>query len=84
MSLLLEEGDDRVPEPEIVRSPEQLIAEREECIALGIHEIDWFDPLMLHNRRRVMDMALEVKRKNLDIIWSCRSRIDSHQPRDNR
>ena len=26
MSLLLEEGDDRVPEPEIVRSPEQLIA----------------------------------------------------------
>jgi radical SAM superfamily enzyme YgiQ (UPF0313 family) len=59
------------------RSPEQLITEMEECIALGIHEIDWFDPLMLHNRKRVMDMAKEVTRKGLDIIWSCRSRIDS-------
>ena len=59
------------------RSPAQLIAEMEECIGLGIHEIDWFDPLMLHDRRRMMEMAREHKRRNLDIIWSCRSRIDS-------
>ncbi len=61
------------------RTPEQLIAEMEECIALGIHEIDWFDPLMLHNRERVMAVAREVKRRKLDIIWSCRSRVDSLQ-----
>lgn len=59
------------------RSPAQLIAEMEECIALGIHEIDWFDPLMLHDRERVMELAREVRRRKLDIIWSCRSRIDS-------
>jgi anaerobic magnesium-protoporphyrin IX monomethyl ester cyclase len=59
------------------RSPAQLIAEMEECVALGIHEIDWFDPLMLHDRERIMEMAREHKRRNLDIIWSCRSRIDS-------
>ncbi len=59
------------------RTPEQLIAEVEDCIALGIHEIDWFDPLMLHDRERVMEFAREVKRKKLDIIWSCRSRVDS-------
>ncbi len=59
------------------RSPEQLIAETEECIALGIHEIDWFDPIMLHDRRRVMDYAKEISARKLDVIWSCRSRIDS-------
>ncbi len=59
------------------RSPAQLIEEMEECIALGIHEIDWFDPLMLHNRERMLELAREHRRRNLDIIWSCRSRIDS-------
>jgi anaerobic magnesium-protoporphyrin IX monomethyl ester cyclase len=59
------------------RSAEQLIDETDECLGLGIHEIDWFDPLMLHNRRRMMDFAREHRRRRLDNIWSCRSRIDS-------
>ncbi len=61
------------------RSAEQILDEMEECIALGIHEIDWFDPLMLHDRERAIDIAREVKRRDLDIIWSCRSRVDSLQ-----
>ncbi|MAE69461.1 MAG: hypothetical protein CME06_03210 [Gemmatimonadetes bacterium] len=59
------------------RSPEQVIEELEQCIALGIREIDWFDPLMLHDRTRVIEIAREIKRRRLDIIWSCRSRVDS-------
>ncbi len=59
------------------RTAEQIVTEMEECIALGIREIDWFDPLMLHDRERALDIAREVKRRKLDIIWSCRSRVDS-------
>lgn len=59
------------------RSAEQVVNEMEECLALGIHEIDWFDPLMLHDRQRALDIAREVKRRRLDVIWSCRSRVDS-------
>ena len=59
------------------RTAEQVVDEMEECVALGIHEIDWFDPLMLHDRQRAIDIAREVKRRKLDVIWSCRSRIDS-------
>lgn len=59
------------------RSAEQVVDEMEECVALGIHEIDWFDPLMLHDRERALDIAREVARRKLDVIWSCRSRVDS-------
>lgn len=59
------------------RTPEQVLTEIEECIALGIREIDWFDPLMLHDRERAMAIAKEIKRRKLDVIWSCRSRVDS-------
>jgi radical SAM superfamily enzyme YgiQ (UPF0313 family) len=59
------------------RTAEQVVDEMQECIALGIHEIDWFDPLMLHDRGRALDIAREVRRRKLDVIWSCRSRVDS-------
>lgn len=59
------------------RSAEQVVDEMEECVRLGIHEIDWFDPLMLHDRERALDIAREVSRRKLDVIWSCRSRVDS-------
>ena len=59
------------------RSAEQVVDEMEECVRLGIREIDWFDPLMLHDRQRAMDIANGVKARKLDIIWSCRSRVDS-------
>lgn len=59
------------------RSAEQVVDEMAECVALGIHEVDWFDPLMLHDRQRALDIAREVARRKLDVIWSCRSRVDS-------
>ncbi len=60
-----------------MRTAEQVVDEMQECVGLGIREIDWFDPLMLHDRERALEIAREVKRRNLDIIWSCRSRVDS-------
>jgi radical SAM superfamily enzyme YgiQ (UPF0313 family) len=59
------------------RSAEQIVDEMQECVALGIHEVDWFDPLMLNDRERALDIAREVSRRKLDVIWSCRSRVDS-------
>jgi len=59
------------------RSADQVVDEMAECAALGIREIDWFDPLMLHDRERALAIAREVKRRKLDLIWSCRSRVDS-------
>ncbi|MEZ4222874.1 MAG: radical SAM protein [Polyangiaceae bacterium] len=59
------------------RTPEQVLQEMEECVALGIREIDWFDPLMLHDRERALTIAREIRRRKLDVIWSCRSRVDS-------
>ena len=59
------------------RTAEQVVDEMAECAALGIREIDWFDPLMLHDRQRALEIAREVRRRKLDVIWSCRSRVDS-------
>jgi len=59
------------------RTAMQVVDEMEECRALGIREVDWFDPLMLRDRQRALDISREVKRRKLDVIWSCRSRVDS-------
>jgi len=60
------------------RTPVQIADEMQECIDLyGIHEIDWFDPVMLHDRQRMLDLSAELKRRQLDMIWSTRARIDS-------
>ncbi|MCB9476122.1 MAG: B12-binding domain-containing radical SAM protein [Deltaproteobacteria bacterium] len=60
------------------RTPGQLADEMEDCINNhGIHEIDYFDPIMLYDRHRAIEFAQEIQRRNLDIIWSCRARVDS-------
>ena len=60
------------------RTPEQVADEIELCIhEHGIHEIDWFDPIMLFDRQRAIGIAQEIKRRKLDIIWSTRCRLDS-------
>ncbi|MCZ7583532.1 MAG: B12-binding domain-containing radical SAM protein [Deltaproteobacteria bacterium] len=60
------------------RTAEQLVDELENCVNdHGIHEIDFFDPIMLFDRQRILDFAAEVKRRKPDIIWSCRARVDN-------
>jgi anaerobic magnesium-protoporphyrin IX monomethyl ester cyclase len=61
-----------------VRHPEQVADEMQECIEKhGIHEIDFFDPIMLFDRDRAIGIAREIRRRKLDIIWSTRARVDS-------
>ena len=60
------------------RTPIQVADEMQECLeAHSIHEVDWFDPVMLHDRQRMLDISTELKRRKLDMIWSTRARIDS-------
>jgi radical SAM superfamily enzyme YgiQ (UPF0313 family) len=59
------------------RPVDEVVDEMEGCIrAWDIHEIDLFDPLLLHDKGRVMDLCSEIRSRGLDMEWACRSRID--------
>lgn len=59
------------------RPIDEVLAEMEGCIDdLDIHEFDLFDALLLHDRRRVLDLCGEITRRRLDMEFACRSRID--------
>jgi radical SAM superfamily enzyme YgiQ (UPF0313 family) len=54
-----------------------VFAEMEECVRRhGIREIDWFDPVMLHDKRRIDELAGLLIGSGLDIIWSTRTRVE--------
>lgn len=60
------------------RTPVQVADELEHCInEHDIHEIDWFDPIMLFDRERAIGIAQEMKSRKLDMIWGTRCRLDS-------
>lgn len=60
------------------RSPMTVVDEMEECVdKYGIHEIDIFDYEFLIDRNRSLAILKEIQRRNLDMIWACRARIDS-------
>jgi radical SAM superfamily enzyme YgiQ (UPF0313 family) len=63
------------------RPVDDVIREMEHCIDdLGIHEFDLFDPLLLHQRDRVLDLCVEISARKLEMEWACRSRIDLVDP----
>jgi len=60
------------------RTPEQIVMEMKACVNdHDIHEIDWFDPVMLQNKDRISNFSKILAQEKLDIIWSTRARIDS-------
>jgi len=60
------------------RSPETVVAEIEECYHKhGIREIDVFDYEFTGIRKRVLKICKLLQEKKLDIIWACRSRVDT-------
>lgn len=60
------------------RSVNLVVDEMEHCYNdLGIREIDVFDYEFLINRKRALEICKEMQRRNLDILWACRARIDS-------
>lgn len=60
------------------RSAEKVVAEFEECFnKFGIREIDIFDYEFTGDRRRIVEICQALIEKKIDMIWACRSRIDT-------
>jgi radical SAM superfamily enzyme YgiQ (UPF0313 family) len=59
------------------RSVKLVLDEIEECLALGIKDILFFDELFTFNKKRVMDICAEIKRRGLKFRWNVRSRIQT-------
>jgi len=60
------------------RSPETVIKEIEECYCrFNIREIDIFDYEFTAARERVLKICRLIQEKKMDIIWACRSRVDT-------
>lgn len=64
--------------PHSPRRPELVVDEMEQCYReFGIREIDIFDYEFPCNNKRTLAICKDIQRRNLDIIWACRSRLDS-------
>ncbi|MFB0563019.1 MAG: glycosyltransferase [Candidatus Lokiarchaeia archaeon] len=59
------------------RSVKRVADEIETCYRdFKIREIDFFDAVLFISKRRVLELFHEIKKRKLDIEWSCRSRVD--------
>lgn len=59
------------------RSEELVVAEMEQCYnKYGIREMDIFDPSFTMSKRRVLKICEGIIKKNIDIHWACRARVD--------
>jgi len=59
------------------RRPMTVVDEIEECyIRYGIREIDIFDYGFTVDKKRAMEICREIKKRGIDILWACRSRVD--------
>lgn len=59
------------------RSPKRVVDEMEECYQkYNIREIDIFDYGFTVDKKRAIEVCQEIKRRGLDILWACRSRVD--------
>ncbi|MBT3464411.1 radical SAM protein, partial [archaeon] len=60
------------------RSKKNVVDEIEECYnKYHVKEIDIFDPLFTINKKRVIEICKEIQKRNINIAWSCRSRVDT-------
>jgi len=58
------------------RSPQRMAEEFQSCADLGIREIALLDENFTINRPRVLAFTEELRRRNLDMVWSIKSRVD--------
>ncbi len=60
------------------RSPLTVVNEMQECHdRFGIHEIDIFDYEFPMVRERTEAICRELRQRDLDLTWACRSRVDT-------
>jgi radical SAM superfamily enzyme YgiQ (UPF0313 family) len=63
--------------PYIERKIEDVIKEIEECYHKhGVREIDFFEPDFVYNRERTIKLCKKLIEMKLDLMWSCRARVD--------
>ena len=59
------------------RDPERVVEEIEHCVKEhGVREIDFFDATFFLHRDRSMVLMDLIRRRKLDLEWTCRSRVD--------
>ena len=59
------------------RSWQSVIKELEECYYdFGIREIDFFDATFFINKKRCLKLFEEIRKRKLNIVWTCRTRVD--------
>ncbi|MBN2244272.1 MAG: radical SAM protein [Candidatus Aminicenantes bacterium] len=59
-----------------MRSPENVLREIEECLALGINDFDIIDDTFTINRKRIMSITNLIIEKDLKITMDVRARVD--------
>lgn len=60
------------------RSPKSVIDEIEVCYKdFNIREIDFFDAVLFMPKQRVLEIFRQLKKRKLDLEWSCRARVDT-------
>ena len=59
------------------RSAKNVVDEMEECQKMGIREIFIYDDTFGVDRQRMLDICSKIKKRNLDIAWDIRTRVDT-------
>lgn len=63
--------------PYSARHPEGVVEEIDECYRkYKIQEIEFFDADFTLDKKRVIDICKGIKKRGIDIFWTCRARID--------
>jgi anaerobic magnesium-protoporphyrin IX monomethyl ester cyclase len=58
------------------RSPEDVLAEIEQLVSLGVRDIHMYADLFTLNRDHVMGICREILSRGLKVRWTCNSRVD--------
>lgn len=59
------------------RSYENVVDEICECLELGIKDFLFYDDTFTVNKKRVLDICEEIIKRNLNIRWDIRTRVDT-------
>jgi len=59
------------------RSAKNVVDEMEQCQKMGIKEIFIYDDTFTVNRQRIIDICSEIQKRDMDIIWDIRARVDT-------
>ena len=59
------------------RGSDNVVSEMEECLALGIKDIFFYDDAFILDRQRTFDICNGIIQRRLKIHWGIRTRVDS-------